>query len=323
MPTGNQASPSNAPAQWGVTRTGGGPDEKNYYLGGRQDYAGDYAAAGNAEYGRRAGVADQAAATAAGRATPQTNFAGAQGALEDARGGENNQQGVYSGLMNFANGPQGPSGAQAMLTQGANQSMRGNLALARSGAGFGESAGGLASAQRANVDATANAANQAAMLRAQEDANFRGQQLQAFGAAGNVAGQQSQSALGRAGQQAGQAQFMTDAELRAQQERDQAQLAFQGQGLDAFGRGRAEELQAQGMNQQGTMGLESTRAEVYGMDQAAHDRARELNQKRSNDWVNGVTGALTGLAGVAKLSDRRSKKNIRKIDLAARYAALT
>lgn len=325
--TGRDSTASNAPAPiYGTTRTGGGPDAANFTLGGDPNWTANYAAAGNAEYGRRAGMADAAAAAAAGRATPTTDFGRAQGALGSVQGAEGMQGDVYGGLMNFANGPQGPSAAEATAREGANRSLRQNLAMARGGSGFGESTAGLAGAQRAHTDATAAAAAEGARIRAAEDQAFRGQQLQAFGQAGGVAGQIGSSALGRAGAEAGQAQFLTQAELEAQRQRDQAQLAFGQQGLDAFGRGRNEELAAQQAALGGRMGLEGTRADIYGAELGHQIGTRQLNQQNSMNYIGGITGFLSGGGGLASMaksgSDRRMKKNIRRTDLAERYEAL-
>lgn len=93
---------------------------------------------------------------------------------------------------------QGPSAAQAQLQSGLNAAQSSNLALARSGRGWGGNAQALAQAQGQNAAMGAQAANQAAMLRAQEDAAWRARQAQNLaGAAGlqtNLGAQQQAQA---------------------------------------------------------------------------------------------------------------------------------
>ena len=259
------------------------------------------------------------------RATPETEFGRSR-----AFGGQ--QAGAANWLTNFAQGPQGPSAAQAQLQQGANRSMQQNLALAKAGSGFGESAGGLATAQRANADTMANASNQAAQLRAQEDQAFRGQQLQAMGTAADIYG-------GVAGREGEQSQFLTEAELQAQGQRDAQQLGLGGQSIDAQNLGIQGQIAAQGMDldaagqelnarvAQGDTeaGLYGTEAGVFAernrRDEALRE-ARRADRGEVGGVVSDVGGALMGAA--AMFSDRRTKKRVRRADgeLDAAYAAL-
>lgn len=254
------------------------------------------------------------------RATPETNYGRSQ-----AFGGQ--EVGAANWMRDFANGPQGPSAAQAQLQQGANQSMRQSLALARSGSGFGESAGGLASAQRANADTMANAANQSAMLRAQEDQAFRAQQLQAMGGAANIYGQ-------AAGREGDQSQFMTQAELQAQQARDAMQLGLGQQSIDAQNSGIQGQVAANGQS------LDAQRAALEGRvsmgQQAGQNYATEadvfaeklrrdeaLHEQRRKD--RGEAAGMVGQAAAAAasiFSDARTKKNVKHTNLRSRYEAL-
>jgi hypothetical protein len=98
---------------------------------------------------------------------------------------------------------QGPSAAQAQLQLGANASMDQAMALARSGRGYGGSSQGIADAQRANASTMANVSNQAAMLRAQEDAAWRQRQAANLGTAAGInasAAGQYANTYGQAGQ---------------------------------------------------------------------------------------------------------------------------
>jgi hypothetical protein len=71
---------------------------------------------------------------------------------------------------------QGPSGAQAQLQGGTNQALASQLALARSGRGFGGNAAAAGQAAGNAAGIQANQANQAAGLAAQENAAWRGRQ---------------------------------------------------------------------------------------------------------------------------------------------------
>lgn len=255
------------------------------------------------------------------RATPETDF----GRSQAAGGG---QMRSADWLSRFAQGPQGPSAAQAQLQQGANQSMAQNLALARSGSGFGESAAGLDSAQRANAATMANASNQAAILRAQEDQAFRGQQLQAMGTAADIYG-------GAAAREGGQSQFRTQAELDAAAQRDALELGRSGQGIEAQNLGIQGQLGAQGLSLdaqeaalQGRVARGQTEADIYGTSadvfatREARDRALAEQRRANRQEAAGAIGKIAG-AAASVFSDERGKKNIRNTSLRARYAALS
>lgn len=256
------------------------------------------------------------------RATPTTNFGRSQ-----AMSGQ--QTGAADWLTSYANGPQGPSAAQAQLQQGANQAMQQSLALARSGSGFGESAAGLAQAQRANADTMATTANQAAQLRAQEDQAFRQQQLGAVSTAADIYG-------GAAGRESDQARFATEAELNAQAQRDAQQLGLGAQSIEAQNLGIQGGLAAQGMGLDAAqaeldarIARDSTAANLYGTEAGVFDSRlkRDAQQREARRADRGEAAGFVGKAAGAALSvlsDRRTKKRIRKAtnDLDAAYAAL-
>lgn len=83
---------------------------------------------------------------------------------------------------------QGPSAAQAQLQSGLNQANANALAMARSGRGWGGSASSLSQAAVQQAQNAQQAVNQAAQLRATEDAAWRARQAQNLGAAANIAG---------------------------------------------------------------------------------------------------------------------------------------
>jgi hypothetical protein len=112
---------------------------------------------------------------------------------------------------------QGPSAAELQLQAGQDANMRGALALARSGRGMG-SGGQLRSALISGQQGMAQTNQQAAILRAQEEAQRRQQLLalggQDLGALGQAYGQQlgaGQLGLSAAGQQAGLSQAQQQA----------------------------------------------------------------------------------------------------------------
>lgn len=344
------ASPANPAATYGTPRGGGQIDANNFNLGNDANYNANFQQ-GQQEIGRQGQALSQlaggygaqgqglmAAGNAAGnRAAPGTSYDPAVGQLQAGNQRAGNQQyQLASQLQSLAAAPQGPSAAQAQLQQGTNLGLNSQLAMARSGSGFGDSSGAMANAQQNAAGLMANNANQSGMLRSQEDQAYRAHQLQALGMSGDALGQGRAADLALSGQQIGQGQFGTQTALQQQQMNDQMRQGLIGQGLEAQNMGLAGQAQGLGFQnqanqlaleaaraqQQGTMNLEGTRADVYGMDQGAHDRSRELNQQNSNNWIGGITGALGSLGSLASLSDRRSKKNIEHEELSSVYRAL-
>lgn len=127
-----------------------------------------------------------------------------QGEAEDARGaqtgwndaawdaytaqyGARGQQGdVYNRMLAAADRGPGPSAAQAQLRAGQDANMQQSLALARSGRG-GMNTAALRQAQFANTQIGQQTNQQAAVLRAQEEAAWRNYQAGLYGAAGGLA----------------------------------------------------------------------------------------------------------------------------------------
>lgn len=327
------ASAANPAASRGTPRQGAGPNVNNYMLGGDPNWlaafsnnAGNVASQAQGMAGQ-GGMIAQTAAQEANRGSPFTAYG--QG-VYDTQGrsmtGGAQQYQLADQLRTIAGAPQGPSAAQAQLQQGTNEALNSQLALARSGSGFGEAGNAMAAAQGNAAGIQASNANNAAQLRANEDAQFRARQLQALGMSGEqlAAGRGADLALG--GQQIGQSQFDTQSALAGQQQNDALRLGLLGQGLDAQqagieGQSQANQLalQAAIAQQQGLGNYEGNVTDIYGMDIGAHTDARQQNQARSNDWVTGITGFVEGLGG---LSDRRAKKNIEHEDLSRVYRAL-
>lgn len=352
-PLGNvlpHASPANAPGVRGTPRAGEGPDINNFTLGQDPNWLNNFAngQAGVSAQGQALNQNAQAVGAqgqgminagnqAQNRGAPVTayNPQVAQLQNQNMQGGQQ-QYNLANQLNTLANAPEGPSAAQAQLQMGTDQALNSQLAQARSGSGFGESSGAMANAQANSAGIQSNAANQAAMLRAGENQAHRARQLQALGMSGEALGQGRAADLALSGQQIGQGQFNTQTSLAQQGMNDALQQGLINQGLSAQNMGLAGQAQGIGAQNQsnqltldamraqqaGTMGYEQGLTDIYGMDQAAHDKARELNQQNSTNWVQGVTGGISSLASLAGLSDRRAKKNIQDEDLSRVYRAL-
>lgn len=237
------------------------------------------------------------------RATPRTDYRAASGSRQG-------QADAYAALMRAGLAPEGPSAAQAQLNTGTNQALQSQLALARSGRGMGQSASALRRASSNSALIQGEAANQAAILRAQEDAAFRDRQLRAFGAAGGLAGEIR-------GADVGQAQYLTDAELRARALNDQAALGYGQLGLGAYKGGAetamgGEELanRIRELELRGSMGYEENLTTLTGIETGQLKAADALAAQREAGLIN-AGGSL--LAAGISASDIRAKENIRPL----------
>jgi hypothetical protein len=165
---------------------------------------------------------------------------------------------------------EGPSAAQAQLQQGLDQSMAANLAMAKSGRGFGGGASAMSEAARQNAIATQQAAGQSAQLRAQENAEWRQRQAANIGTAAGVMqgiGAQ-QTGLGaqqsQAGVQAGQAATQAGFEMGQQAAQFGLQQGQQGM-QNAVNVGQQGMLAGSQMRMAGT----ETGAQVAGQGEVA------------------------------------------------------
>lgn len=196
---------------------------------------------------------------------------------------------------------EGPSAAQAQLQSGLNQSQASNLALARSGRGWGGGAGAMAQAQGLNAAAGQNTANQAAALRAQENAAYRQRAAANLGAAaginlgaGNQFGQQQQqevqAALGRAGMQLNQQGLASSAALQQQSQNDAYQQGMYNLGLNA----------QQGATQAGMAGL------MQGATIGQQGYGQNLEAQQAGGQMSlaglGQSGELSQAAGTMDLA---------------------
>jgi hypothetical protein len=148
-----------------------------------------------------------------------------RGAQMNAIGSLNNSIG---GLNQYiANGP-GPSAAQAQLNMATDANMGNALALARSGRGLGQSQSALRQAIGQNAVTQQQAANQSAVLRAQEGQNWQQNQLSAYGQLGNLAGAAGGIATNARAGDLGQSSYLTGSQQAAQNANDQAGLGYAG-----------------------------------------------------------------------------------------------
>jgi hypothetical protein len=288
----------------------------NFQYGPTADYAEKTAerltGTGEGAQGIFAGLGQQAwnaGDSAQGRTTPQTDYGAANATM--------GQQGdLYGTLMNYADQGPGASQAQAQLDASTARGMRQQLALAGSGPGMGGGAAMLRQGMdnQALMQGEANA--QSAVLRAQEEDAWRGRQLQAYGMGGdvlqNLSGQQSQNA-----------QFLTQAELEAQAQRDQQQQAMYGLGMQGYQQGYATQL---GYEQQAMANLEAqsdaNQAYEENLTNIAIGRMSRPNQEGPStlDTVLGI-GAVAAPALLA-MSDERQKTGVKSDSLSSTYRAM-
>ena len=136
-------------------------------------------------------------AAAAGRAGGQADAARQLGAgvlsgqVAPGGAGAQGQQDVLDQVMAYARAPQqGPSKAELLLQQASQGNMADVLSAARSGRArdAGSQARAMNVAQGEIAGLGVDAARNAALLRAQEEQDFRNQQLSALGLGGDVSG---------------------------------------------------------------------------------------------------------------------------------------
>jgi hypothetical protein len=193
--------------------------------------------------------------------------AGRQAQLQ-ALGGIQSQTGA---LNAFANRQQGPSAAQAQLQAGTDMAARQQYGMARSQPGGGGAALRNAAFNAAGI--SGNAANSAAMLRAQEDQAFQAQRLQALGAAqqgagmsAGVAGQLRGADQSFAQTQAGQANY--DAAATNQFNQGQQQLQFQ-VGSNNLGAATSARAQNDAMTLGALQGVQNINQQTQGLAQGS------------------------------------------------------
>ncbi len=267
-------------------------------------------------------------AGAGGRQAANLNFGAMQQNLSDAgpnfAGADRSlgQASQYGSQLAGVEAQEGPSAAQAQLRAGLNQAQAGNIAMARSGRGWGGSAGAQQAAMTQNAAAGQSAVNASATLRAQEDAARRQRMAQNLAGAAGISqgvGQQqiaqqglaSNVDLARAGLNLNQEQLSAQTALQQQQQNDAFQQGMYGLGLGAQQAGGQLGLQGltagagiaqQGMGQnigaqQSGMGMNiGAQQQGIGQNIGAQQAAGSMQLGalgQAGGLVN--TGAMTGL----------------------------
>jgi hypothetical protein len=249
-------------------------------------------------------------------------------ATAETRAGEMTAAGQrYANDLSGLERTEGPSGAQGLLNQQNNRAMSNQLALARSGRGMGGSAAAMSQAAQ-NIGAIQqDAGNQAAQLRAQENAAWRGRQASnianaaginigaqtnaqaavnnAYGVGSNALASGGGLALG--GAQANLTGQTNAANLAYQGASQGAQMAQQGtiagaqlgmQGLDAMGRNYAQGAATQ---MQGAEANAAAAAQAASVSQGAYAQGLQGYGMASDTGLAGYQyGADTTMGGLAQ-----------------------
>ncbi len=281
------------------------PNRDNFYLGGNKDTGG----ALRGRYGQQGDIYRKNATDAQLRGAPQANYGQANADYADQAQAREAQMAGANRLTEFAMRPQGPSAAQAQLQNATDQSMAANLALAGSGTGMGDSSEAMRRAQFANAGALATAANDSAMLRAQEDQAYRQQQMQGLGMAQDAYSGVRSGDMGSRGQSMDQAQFGVESEL-------------QNRGLnDAFTQGMVDASMGYDQMYYDTYQDELNAAQQY---EAIRQGAATANAQQDQARDGQLLGMASSVAGLAMMSDRRAKTRVQELDdLNDSYAALS
>ncbi len=246
-------------------------------------------------------------------------------ALAQGQAGQGMAGGSYGAMSGAADrlagleNAQGPSAAQAQLQSATNKAQASNLALARSGSGFGGSASRSSQALRQNAAMGQEAANQSAILKAGEDAAWRQRQAGNLGAAGGLygnAGQlglqsgqlglaanaQNQQGLGMAGQMslAGNAQNLQGLQASGQAGLAGAQTGLAGQ--QAAMQGAQVGIQGQQAGMQGAQAGGNLMAQGYGLGFAGDQQAGQAiaqDQAAKQAYENMLTQQMGIQSGVS------------------------
>ncbi len=272
---------------------------------------------------------------------------GEAGRAQQAIGQSAGQMTSAAGELRGLEATQGPSAAHAQLQSGLNKAQASNLAMARSGGGFGGSASRSSQALRQNAAMGQEAANQSAMLKAGEDAAWRQRRAANLGAAGGLYGGAGnlgvaggQLGLGASGQalqgagMAGQQALAGNAQnIGAMQSAGQMGLAGSQLGLAGANTGIA----ASQAGIQGSLAGGNLTAQGYGLgfqgdaqagqaiaqDQAAKQAYENMltqqmgiqagvnvgNAQSANAFTGGLINAAAGGGAMLAMSDER-RKNI-------------
>jgi hypothetical protein len=223
-----------------------------------------------------------------GRGSPSANYSQAQDDYTRSLQSREQQSALGDSYWDAIRGT-GPSVAQQQLLQGRDMTISNANAMAASARGGVNQAAARRQAMGIGGDAMQQAAQQAAMVRAQEVADARS------GLSGLLGTQRGQD-LGQRGQSQQQAQYDVDAELRQRQANDAMTQAYLG----------AET----GTNQAVLGGLNQAEATQSAAAQAEADRQQRDEQHDDNRFDRYVGAAVSGAATGLAASDRRVKTDI-------------
>lgn len=199
---------------------------------------------------------------------------------------------------------QGPSAAQAQLQQGTNQALSSQLALARSGRGFGGNAAAMGLAQGNAAGIQANQANAAAQLRAQEDAAWRQRQAGNLTNMAGMQGQQSQANLGAAVQGRSQNDAMVQSMLGLGQNAYQygGDMGMRGYGMGMEGIDRSLAGQALTNNirtqeMQGNTAYEEAKLRAWAAQQGYDLAQQQASDQKDAATISAVSSGVATYGG--------------------------
>lgn len=245
------------------------------------------------------------------------DYTAATGSQSDAKSARAAGMVPWEGQLNAANAALGYSeddslggdAAAAQFRQATNENIGNALAMARSGRGLGGSQAAMSQAIAQNANTGQQAANQSAIMAAEQARADRAMQLQAlgvaqqgYGAAGNYMLGQQGADTAMAGQQIQQAQYGTDYDLAAGQlglAYDREANTLEQQQLEA----RIEEERIRSGNVMGAQGT---------------------NIASDNERDSGMIGMIGGAIGaMSMLSDEREKTDKKRTSAAEAFRDLS
>lgn len=251
---------------------------------------------------QNSGSALMAAQAAQNRQGPQANWGQANQTLAGA-------QNTVNALNQFAASQgQGPSAAQAAGQQQVNQGLGQQIAMARSGRGFGGNAAAMGQAQSGMAAVTANAQNAAMQQAAAEDQANKQRQLAALNA--SLGG-----SMGIAGQQGGQSQFDVNAALQNRGMNDAYSTANNQNALGWMQYGTGAQQGYEGMGNQYNIAHQqlgqnalNSQADYELQQQQMELEAQKANQQTDTERDAANTSTLGSVVSMLAMSDERVKE---------------
>jgi hypothetical protein len=304
--------------QWGASGTAASATNQAQVASGAQalQRGQQQGEAANARGQYNSGQALQVAQQAQNRTAPQANWnpsnqtlAGGQSALAGA-------QNTVNALNNFAaHQGQGPSAAQAAGQQQINQGLGQQLAMARSGRGFGSNAAAMGQAQSGMAQVTANAQNAAMQQASAEDQANKQRQLAALNASlGGGLGVAS-GATQLANQQGQQTQFDVNSALQNRGMNDAYSTANNQNALGwaQYGTGAQQGYEGMGnqyniAHQQLGQNAFNSQADYELGQQQMELEAQKANQATDTERDAANTSTLGSVVSMLAMSDERTKK---------------